>query len=391
MSTRKKLKVLCFGRFYDDVPGGMQRHVEHLFMSLEGRVDFVHLVPSRDRSGARFTLHGAPVVRTPSLNLDGSLALSPGLMLEARRLHRQYGFDVVHLHFPDPMSHLASLLLPRSVKRVITWHADVTRQKTLMTFYRPFLRHALATSDAIVVPTPAHVTSSAELSLLGEAAPIHVIPFGFDLERFIQPASLAATIRARYPGKLIFALGRHVYYKGFDVLIDAMPSVDAGAQLLIGGIGPQTDELKARAHARGVSDRVHFLGLLDEDELPGYYQACDLFCLPATSKAEAFGIVQVEAMASGKPVVSSDLNNGVSYVNVNGKTGLVVPPGDAKSLATALNTLLADDATRIRMGREARERVIEEFSLKNMGNRTLALYEQVCSQKPKMRGVARTW
>lgn len=376
------MKVLCFGRFYDDVPGGMQRHVEQLLMSLEGRVDFIHLVPSRDRSGARFTLHGFPVVRTPSFNLDGSLALSPGLVREARRLHQQYEFDIAHLHFPDPMSHLASMVLPRTVKRVITWHADVTRQKALMMFYRPFLRHALATSDAIVVPTPAHVTSSTELSLLGDAAPIHVIPFGFDLEKFMQPASLAATIRARYPGKLIFALGRHVYYKGFDVLIDAMPSVDTGAQLLIGGIGPLTEELKARVLARGVSDRVHFLGLLDENDLPGYYQACDLFCLPATSAAEAFGIVQVEAMASGKPVVSSDLNNGVSYVNVHEKTGLVVPPGDAKSLAIALNTLLTDDATRIRMGREARERVLEEFSLKNMGDRTLALYEQVCAQKP---------
>lgn len=380
MNTRKKLKVLCFGRFYDDVPGGMQRHVEHLFGSLVGRVDYVHLVPSRDHLSARFTLHGFPVVRTASLNLDGSLALSPRLILEAKRLHHQHGFDVVHLHFPDPMSHLASMVLPRSVKRVVTWHADVTRQKTLMTLYRPFLRYELATADAIIVPTPAHVTSSKELSSLGDTTPIHVIPFGFDLAQFIQPSSLAGVIRARYPGKLIFALGRHVYYKGFDVLIDAMSSVGADVQLLIGGVGPLTDALKARAHARGVVDRVHFLGMLDDKELPGYYQACDVFCLPATSPAEAFGIVQVEAMACGKPVVSTALNNGVDYVNVHGQTGIVVPPADSKALADALNTLLSNEDIRVRMGEAARNRVMGEFSLVSMGDRTLALYEQVCSR-----------
>ena len=104
-----KPNILCFGRFYDDIPGGMQRHVENLFNSLAGKVDIVHLVPSRDRNGARFTLHGVPIIRKPSINLDGSLAFSPGLPIEALKLHRQYHFNLIHLHFPDPMSHLASL------------------------------------------------------------------------------------------------------------------------------------------------------------------------------------------------------------------------------------------------------------------------------------------
>jgi rhamnosyl/mannosyltransferase len=373
-----RLRVLCFGRFYDEIPGGMQRHVEHLFASLQGQVDYVHLVPSRNWTAARFALCGFPVVRTPSLNLDGSLALSPELVTEAIRLHRKYRFDVVHIHFPDPMSHIASLALPRSVKRIITWHADISRQKNFLAIYRPLLRRALKSADAVVVPTPAHIHSSPELSRLTDGSRIHVIPFGFDLAPFLRESPVAETARARFPGKRIFALGRHVYYKGFDVLIDAMAVVDPDAQLLLGGTGPLTEALRARARERGVVNRVHFLGLIAEHDLPGYYQACDVFCLPANSPAEAFGIVQVEAMASGKPVVSTQLNNGVSYVNVHGQTGLLVPPNDAPALAGAINGLLADSSLRKTMGVRARERVIEEFSLEKMGSKTLELYHYVC-------------
>src|SRR3569623_2108116 len=101
------IRVLCIGRFYDDIPGGMQRHVARIIATLAGQVQFDHLVPSRDFRSARFWLHGSAVIRTSSLNIDGSLALSPGLITQARRLHRQYDFDLIHLHFPDPMSLIA--------------------------------------------------------------------------------------------------------------------------------------------------------------------------------------------------------------------------------------------------------------------------------------------
>lgn len=374
------MKVLCFGRFFDEIPGGMQRHVEHLFAALAGQVQFVHLVPSRDRKNARFTLHGFPVVRTPSLNVDGSLALSPGLIAAAKNLHRQYNFDLIHLHFPDPMSHLASMVLPASIPRIISWHADVIRQRTLLNLYRPFLRKALAQASAIVVATPAHITSSSELSRLEDQGLFHVIPYGFDLSEFLAPVSAAESIRSRYPGKRIFALGRHVYYKGFDVLIKAMRKIETGTQLLIGGTGPLTGEWKALTAAEGLSDRVHFTGLIEDSDLPAYYQACDVFCLPAVSSAEAFGIVQVEAMASGRPVVSTRLSNGVDYVNQHGVSGMTVPPGDVDALADTLNRLLGDCALRETLGRQAQARALSQFSLKSMGQKMLRLYQRVLRQ-----------
>lgn len=378
MDSVKELvvRILCFGRFYDEIPGGMQRHVEYLFTSLKEHVDFVHLVPSRNWKSARFMLGGMPVVRTSSLNLDGSLAISPSLIPEAYKLHRQFNFDLVHLHFPDPMSHLASMVVPANIPRIITWHADIIRHRLLLQLYRPYLHRALSNAAAIVVPTPAHIESSTELWRISDKKRIKIIPFGFDLKKYHCPHPLADQVRSRYPGKIIFALGRHVYYKGFDVLIKAMKRVDVKTHLLIGGSGPLTQEWKLLARTHEVGERVHFLGLLADVDLPAYYQACDVFCLPAVSKAEAFGIVQVEAMACGKPVVSTRLNNGVDYVNQHGVTGLTVPPGDVAALAEALNQLLAHADSRESFGVNARARANSEFSLEAMGQKTLALYKE---------------
>lgn len=371
----KKIKVLCFGRFYDEIPGGMQRHVEHLFQTLKNDVDYVHLVPSRDWNEACFSLHNAPVIRKRSFNVDGSLAISPGLPAEAFKLNRKIHFDLIHLHFPDPMSHLASLVLPRSIPRVITWHADIVRHKRLLQLYGPLLRRAIGTASAVIAPTPNHIDSSQELSRLAGSSPLHVVPFGFDLDRFTSENKETAAIRARYDAKrIIFALGRHVYYKGFDVLIRAMIDVDPSAELIIGGIGPLTETWKSLARDLGVEKRVHFAGMIDEVQLPAYYQASDIFCLPAINNAEAFGIVQVEAMASGCPIVSTRLSSGVSYVNRHEESGLLVGVENVAELTSALNRLVRDDTLRETLGNQARTRAINMFSAKMMGQRTLAIY-----------------
>ena len=375
------LRILCFGRFYDDVPGGMQTHVDHLFRSLKGVVDFVHLVPSRNRHGFEGQLNGYPLIRTPSWNVDGSLALSPGLIAKAYQLHKEKPFDLVHLHFPDPMSHIASWALPGHIPRVITWHADIIRQKTLMLPYRPFLQASLRNAAGIIAATPAHIRSSSELPAPHLAHKLHVVPFGFDLEHYQKPQPLPLKLRQTIPGKIIFALGRHVHYKGFDVLIKAMESLPPDTQLLIGGEGPLTDTWKQLAVQSVARDRIHFVGLISNDDLPAYYQACDIFCLPAVNQAEAFGIVQVEAMACAKPVVSTKLNNGVDFVNQDGYSGLTVEPSNVTALADALRTLLQDDALRLRLGQQALQRAMQEFSLEALRSKTLAVYEQAVRQK----------
>ncbi len=370
------LRILCFGRFFDDIPGGMQTHVDHLFRAMKGHVDYVHLVPSRDSTGFEGELHGFPLIRTPSWNVDGSLALSAKLIIRARQLHRDKPFDLVHLHMPDPMSHVASWAIPAHVPRIITWHADIIRQKLLLLGYRPFQNAALRNAKGIIAATPAHIKSSTELVAPHLKDKLHVIPFGFDLAHYAQPLALADQLRKRYSGNMIFALGRHVHYKGFDVLIKAMVQLPPDAQLVIGGEGPLTDEWKALAALSPAATRIHFVGKITDADLPAYFQACDVFCLPAVNQAEAFGIVQVEAFACGKPVVSTKLNNGVDFVNQDGITGLTVTPSSIDELAVALNRLLAEPALCKQLGEQALQRAQREFSLEALRIKTLAVYQQ---------------
>lgn len=371
-----KPRVLCFGRFCDAIPGGIQRHVEHLLVGLGDRVDYVNLVPNREWRDLGFERFGVPTVARAGINVDGSLVLSPGLPFSARALHRQKPFDLVHLHFPDPMSHLAAMALP-SVPRVITWHADIFRHRAALALYKPFLRRAAAAAPAIIVATEAHVRNSPILSALPDRSRIRVIPFGFDLDRFTRPAPGLEALRQRHRGRLVFSLGRHVYYKGFDVLLRAIAAMPEDVSLILGGTGPLTAELKALADTLGIAARVHFVGLIEEEALPAYFQLCDVFCLPAVSRAEAFGIVQVEAMAAGRPVVSTRLGNGVDLVNRDGETGLTVEPGNAGALAGALGELL-DDPERARMlGSRGRQRAFAEYGLGQMAERTLETYRAV--------------
>jgi glycosyltransferase involved in cell wall biosynthesis len=183
---------------------------------------------------------------------------------------------------------------------------------------------------------------------------------------WISPASnrhrRAAEIRQRYGKRLIFALGRHVYYKGFEYLIETMARIP-DARLLLGSEGPLTPALRARAAALGLADHVVFLGRVPDDQLADHYFACDVFYLPSVEPSEAFSLGHVEAMARGRPVVCCELGNGVSYVNRHGETGLIVPPRDPAALAAALRELLDDPSRRDRLGRNAAQRVRSEFTL----------------------------
>ena len=373
------IRVLTFGRFADESFGGLERYVFELGHALAGEVQFVNIVAHR---GARpdVPMAGETVYARPLVSLGGT-PVCPTMPWHALRRHWRQPFDIVHLQFPaDPMAHLACELLPRSVKRVIGWHSDIVRQRNLLKLYRPFLNHLVRSADAIIAATPAHISSSEQLSPVRHSARFRVVPYGVDLARFERRPPLADDVRRRFSGKfLVFALGRHVYYKGFEYLIRALASVP-DAVLALGGQGPLTGELREIARQAGVADRVHFAGRVPDQELPAWYHASDVFCLPSVEPAEAFGIVQVEAMACGKPVVCCELGNGVNWVNRDGETGLTVPPSDAAALAAALTQLQRDPDLRARLGEQARRRAWREFTSAAMGKATLAVYREVLSR-----------
>jgi glycosyltransferase involved in cell wall biosynthesis len=177
---------------------------------------------------------------------------------------------------------------------------------------------------------------------------------------------------------VILAVGRLVYYKGMKFLIQAMSQIDA--TLVIIGEGPLRAELEREAAGNGTSGRVTFLGEIDGN-LASYYHACDVLALPSCERSEAFGLVQLEAMACGKPVVNTQIDSGVPYASLDGLTGLTVPPRSSEAMATALNRLLDNNELRMEMGRAARDRVVKEFGIRQMAARTLALYRTVVSSE----------
>lgn len=370
------IRVLTFGRFADDNFGGLERYVFELARGLRGKVRYTNIVARRG-SAPDLEVVGETVHARPWLSVAGT-PVCPSMPWHARARHAREAFDIVHLQFPaDPMAHVATELMPRGVKRVISWHSDIVRQQALYRLYRPFLERLLRSADAIIGATPAHFSSSAQLPAVRDARRFHVVPYGFDLGRLRARPPLADELRRRYAQPLlVFALGRHVYYKGFEFLIRALAGLPE-AVLLLGGQGPLTQDLARLARDIGVEARVSFVGRIAEAELPAYYHACDVFCLPSVERAEGFGIVQIEAMAAGRPVVCCELHNGVNWVNRDGETGLVVPPGDAPALAVALRRLANDRELRQRLGEQARARVLQEFTTEAMARGTLEVYKQV--------------
>lgn len=373
------MRVLAFGRYADAAFGGIERHVHSLAVELRGDVDFVNLVENRGLPPGDMEWP-CPIVRAPSLFTAAGTPICPTMPLIARRLHAQHDFDLVHLHLPDPMSHVAALALPREVPIVVTWHSDVIRQKRLFKLYRPLLARLIARAAAVVAATPRHHESMPQLRELTRPEQREVVPYGFDLDALSVPHPEAAALRTQLGERTIFALGRHVYYKGFEYLIDATRELP-DARLVLGGSGPLTAALERRAAQAGVEDRVRFVGRIPDALLRAYYQACDIFCMPSVEPSEAFGIVQVEAMACARPVVCCELGNGVTWVNQHGRTGLVVPPRDSGALAVALRTLLDDPALRARLGRQAAARVREEFSMAQMRHHAMRVYYKVLAPR----------
>lgn len=377
------MKALHFGRFYNENFGGLERHVALLLKGLSQSAHVDNLVANERFSSEVVLVDGYRVFKVPSFGLFAGMALCPTMPYWARKLHRREHYDIVHLHFPDPMSHLAAMALPKDVRLVISWHSDIVRQQNLLRLYRPLLDRIIARADAIIAATPRHFSSSTQLGC-ADPARLHVVPYGIDFAPFEEPSAMAAgdKLRARYPGrKIVFAVGRHVYYKGFEYLIRAMKAVRQDALLILGGTGPLSAGLKAMAAAEGLENRVVFAGRIPDEELPAYYHAADVFCLPSVEPSEAFGLVQVEAMACGKPVVCCELGTGVSYVNQHEVTGLAVPPRDPAALAGAIDRLLGNDALRTKMGVAGRSRAKDEFTLDRMWRETLAVYREVAGNQ----------
>lgn len=361
----KKLKVLEVNKAYYPHIGGIETLVKQYSEELgEFGADVRTLVCRDDKGGTvKEVVNGVPVIRAGSFGTYFSCPLSLHFIREFRRMAKKA--DVVHINVPFPLADAALLLSGFKGRVVVSWHSDIVKQKKLLMFYKPFLKYLLNRADAIMIATIGHLNGSDFLPEYREKC--RILPYGITVEDYLnidRKPILTEKLTDKNSVKVFFT-GRLVYYKGVDVLLKAFAKVK-NCELFIAGTGELENSLKTCAESRGLTEKVHFLGFLSDEELRQAYADCDIFVLPSVVKSEAFGIVQLEAMVYGKPVINTNLPSGVPHVSLDGETGLTVPPSDVKALAKAINRLAEDKELREELGRNAAERVKEKFSEKKI-------------------------
>jgi len=368
-----RLRVVQVGKYYPPHVGGIETHLQALCDGLKESHDVQVFVAGDRRRDVDTIVDGVAVHR---LGIQFEIASAPVCPTMPWKIRRA-GADLVHIHLPNPAGVLALLASGYRGPLVATWHSDVVRQRRLAKMFEPVQRRFLANCDALIATSPDYVESSPDLSRLRKRTV--VIPYGIAVEEFRDPPASAVAIRSARSGPLLLAVGRLVYYKGFEYLIRAMNQIDA--TLLLIGDGPLLQPLQNLAQDLGVANRIEFLGEMQPREVVPYYHAADLFVLPSIARSEAFGIVQLEAMACGKPVVNTNLASGVPFASRDGVTGITVEPASADALAGAVNRLLADPQLRNKYGEAARRRVQSEFTIDVMVQRIRDLYEALLDRQ----------
>ena len=360
------MHILHVYKDYFPVLGGIENHLKTI---AEAQAAAGHrvtvLVTNPGGQPAQEKMNGVDVVRLPRLATIASTPLSAAFPSAIRRLDP----DITHLQFPYPVGEVSQLLAGRHRPFVVSYQADVVKQKNILRFYRPLMERMLDRADLILANSDRYVESSPFLAVRKEKC--RVVVLSTEPERFRD----ARPLFPKRDCPTVLFVGRHRYYKGVDDLIRAVADLDV--HLLIGGDGPMRQALGQLVDSLGVVEKVTFTGEVPDADLPGLYASADLFVLPANSRAEAFGIVLLEAMASGLPCITTELGTGTSFVVEDGVTGMVVPPKSPPDLRIAINRLAANPDMRELYGRAGRERVVKEFSPEVLLRRVMAVYDEV--------------
>lgn len=287
---------------------------------------------SEDFSSSVENIDGIKITRCASFAHIASTYLSFSYLYNWLKVRNKY--DIVHIHCPNPLANLAVFLFRTDSKIILHWHSDIVKQRFLKLLLSPMENWLLRRADVIITTSEPYTVASVDLEK--HQNKIEVVPIGIDENKFSSMGT--DPIKTKYDGKkIVFSLGRHVYYKGFKYLIDAAQYLPNNYIILIGGQGPLSEEFRKEIESNSLSSKVILLGKIPQSELSYYFKACDVFCLPSVERSEAYGVVQLEAMSQGKPIVSTSIpGSGVSWVNVDGVTGIVVEPKNSEALSKAI-------------------------------------------------------
>jgi rhamnosyl/mannosyltransferase len=359
------MKVLQLGKFYPIV-GGVEKVMWELTDGL-GRagIDCDMLCASKTPQVIQIGEHSRCIC-VKALFKAAATMISPAMVTYLRKHCAEY--EIIHIHHPDPMAALALRLSGYKGKVVLHWHSDILKQRILLKFYIPLQNWMVKRSDVIIGTSPVYVKESPYLQ--GVQEKLTFVPIGID------PLPQISAEPSEY--KTVFSLGRLVGYKGYEYLVEAAKYLPDNYKVLIGGEGPLREKLQGQILAEGLQGKVSLLGRIPQEKLPEMFASCSVFCMSSIWKTEAFGIVQIEAMSCGKPVVATRIpGSGVSWVNEHGCSGLNVEPCSAQQLAEAILDITADPGCYSRYCRNALERYNTMFTKKAMIEKCLDIYNKL--------------
>lgn len=371
-SGSRRIRVLEINKYYSETTGGVERVVEALARGLAASGIQVRVLTC-GRTCWRTTVRrecGVVVVRAASPITAMSMPVSMRFITLFSRLSRWA--DVIHWHEPFPLASSCALLQGAGKKTIITWHSDIIRQRWARQLVLPTQRRVVRNAWAVVATSPELVRNS---EVLRELQNVKVIPLGIADQAPGPAASDEATWRSRWGinHRYVLFVGRLVYYKGIEVLAQAMAL--SGVALVAVGQGPLAAVLRSASQQSGTRLKIIEEPVSDAD-LWQFYRHCEFLVFPSTHSSEAFGLVQLEAMRCGKPVVNTNLPTGVPYVSIHGVTGITVPVGDPNALAQAMDRLWNEHAARDALGLNARRRYKDNFEDHTMVRSYMGLIEE---------------
>ncbi|PDT90722.1 glycosyl transferase family 1 [Bradyrhizobium sp. Y36] len=372
------MKVLHFYKTcLPDTVGGVQLCIDQLATGLARRGVDVDLLALSTKPGelAPLDRNGYRIHRVRQSFEIASTDFS--LAAPRRFLHLMQDADILHFHYPWPFMDVIHLLLSQGKPSVVTYHSDIIRQKYLLKIYRPLADRFLRQVDRIVATSPDYLQTSAVLKR--HADKVRVIPIGIDRQSYPSPRpQVVQAWRERLGEGFFLFIGVLRYYKGLEFLIEAAKLT--GLPTVIVGSGPM--EFRLRQQAQGGSPIV-FLGSLSEEDKAAVLSLCGALVLPSHLRAEAFGVALLEGGLHAKPLVTTAIGTGTSYINLAEITGLVVPPADSQALAAAMRRLNDDPPLAAQMGQRAFERCRTLFGAEAMADAYIDLYRDVLAERAK--------
>ncbi|NLU94416.1 glycosyltransferase [Chitinophaga sp. Ak27] len=372
------MKVLQVGKYYYPEKGGIETVMFDITEGMNKRGISCDVLCANTTNRYELTeINGYKVHRAARAAKLLSTSISPDYVRLLKKIVGQY--DIIHVHLPDPLANLALFRSNLEGKKVIVhWHSDIVNAKQMLVLplYRPLQNWLLKRAEAIVCTTKPYMDASTELSQFVDKCVI--IPIGIDVSHFqSDDDKLLAEMTHKFHGKkVVFSLGRHVYYKGFEHLIRAAALLDDNTVILIGGEGQLTPAYRLLIKELGLDNKVFLVGRIPQDQLSAYFRLCKVFCLPSNKRSEAFGVVLLEAMFYGKPIVATNIEgSGVNWVNQHGVTGLNANIEDAVSLANQITRLISDQQLYDQCAGNAQVRYQTYFTADKMVGSFIELYE----------------